>query len=230
MISAERRSLVDPQDVGVGERVADEGLQSGPGHTEACAGDHGQELRLVHLRLAEEVVEHGAAELAADHHRLRQILLQGTRLSLATVVPIVVCLHSAPGTTFELAVMLDDRDIYGRGVSAIGVRRMIGMVFQRPNPFPTMSIYDNVLAGNRLNSKKMSKQTADDTVEKALRESGVPVIELRASVILGSGSLSFEMIAALVERLPVMICPRWVDTLTQPIAIADLAAESIYPP
>ena len=43
------------------------------------------------------------------------------------------------------------------------------MVFQRPNPFPTMSIYDNVLAGNRLNSKRMSKQTADDIVEKALR-------------------------------------------------------------
>jgi uncharacterized protein YbjT (DUF2867 family) len=52
----------------------------------------------------------------------------------------------------------------------------------------------------------------------------VPVIEFRASIILGSGSLSFEMIRALVERLPVMICPRWVSTPAQPIAIEDVVA------
>jgi uncharacterized protein YbjT (DUF2867 family) len=57
-----------------------------------------------------------------------------------------------------------------------------------------------------------------------LREAGVPVIELRASIVLGSGSLSFELIRALVERLPVMICPRWVQVRTQPIAIEDLVA------
>ena len=57
-----------------------------------------------------------------------------------------------------------------------------------------------------------------------LRESGVPVIEFRASVVIGAGSLSFEMIHALVERLPVMVCPRWVETLTQPIAIDDVLA------
>lgn len=57
-----------------------------------------------------------------------------------------------------------------------------------------------------------------------LRESGVPVIEFRASVILGSGSLSFEIIRALTERLPVMICPRWVATVAQPIAIEDVIA------
>jgi hypothetical protein len=55
-----------------------------------------------------------------------------------------------------------------------------------------------------------------------LRASGVPVIELRASIVLGSGSLSFEMIRALVERLPVMITPRWVSAKAQPIAISDL--------
>lgn len=55
-----------------------------------------------------------------------------------------------------------------------------------------------------------------------LMSSGVPVIELRASIILGSGSLSFELIRALTERLPVMICPRWVFTPTQPIAIEDV--------
>ncbi len=59
---------------------------------------------------------------------------------------------------------------------------------------------------------------------EALRASGVPVIELRASVILGSGSLSFELIRGLVERLPVMLCPRWVRTPAQPIAIEDILA------
>lgn len=59
-------------------------------------------------------------------------------------------------------------------------------------------------------------------VGRVLRESGVPVLELRASIVLGSGSLSFEMIRALVERLPVMITPRWVDVQAQPIAIDDL--------
>jgi len=57
-----------------------------------------------------------------------------------------------------------------------------------------------------------------------LRASGVPVVEFRASVVIGSGSLSFEMIRALVERLPVMICPRWVSAETQPIAVEDVLA------
>lgn len=61
-------------------------------------------------------------------------------------------------------------------------------------------------------------------VGRILRSSGVPVIELRASIVIGSGSLSFEMIRALVERLPVMITPRWVRVVTQPIAVEDLLA------
>jgi uncharacterized protein YbjT (DUF2867 family) len=59
---------------------------------------------------------------------------------------------------------------------------------------------------------------------EVLRASGVPVVEFRASVVIGSGSLSFELIRALVERLPIMICPRWVSTLAQPIGIDDLLA------
>jgi uncharacterized protein YbjT (DUF2867 family) len=61
-------------------------------------------------------------------------------------------------------------------------------------------------------------------VGRLLRESGLPVIELRASIVIGSGSLSFEMIRALVERLPVMVTPRWVGVIAQPIAIDDLLA------
>ena len=61
-------------------------------------------------------------------------------------------------------------------------------------------------------------------VGRLLRETGVRTIELRAAVILGSGSLSFELVRALVERLPVLLAPRWVSQRTQPIAIEDVIA------
>jgi uncharacterized protein YbjT (DUF2867 family) len=57
-----------------------------------------------------------------------------------------------------------------------------------------------------------------------LRESGVEVVEFRASIVIGSGSLSYEMVRALTDRLPVMVCPRWVAIQAQPIAIEDLLA------
>jgi uncharacterized protein YbjT (DUF2867 family) len=59
-------------------------------------------------------------------------------------------------------------------------------------------------------------------VGQILRQSGVPVLEFRASIVIGSGSLSFEMIRSLVERLPIMITPKWVNVPAQPIAIDDL--------
>ena len=61
-------------------------------------------------------------------------------------------------------------------------------------------------------------------VADILRSSAVPTIEFRASIVIGSGSLSFEMIRALVQHLPVMICPRWVEVKAQPIAIEDVVA------
>ncbi len=73
-----------------------------------------------------------------------------------------------PGARVEGSVLLGGEDIYGANVDPVLVRRRVGMVFQRPNPFPTMSIYDNVLAGNRLNGGKLSKSDADAIVEKAL--------------------------------------------------------------
>ena len=74
-----------------------------------------------------------------------------------------------PGARVEGKVMVDGQSLYGANVDPVAVRRQIGMVFQRPNPFPTMSIYENVLAGNRLNSKKMKKADADAIVEKSLK-------------------------------------------------------------
>jgi phosphate transport system ATP-binding protein len=73
------------------------------------------------------------------------------------------------GARVEGRVELNGQDLYGPGVDPVSVRRKVGMVFQRPNPFPTMSIYDNVLAGKKLNSKRMNKREADVIVESSLR-------------------------------------------------------------
>jgi len=73
-----------------------------------------------------------------------------------------------PGARVEGKVAMDGQDLYGPGVDPVDVRRHIGMVFQRPNPFPTMSIYDNVAAGIRLNARKMKKSDLDDLVERSL--------------------------------------------------------------
>ncbi|MGY1635299.1 phosphate ABC transporter ATP-binding protein PstB [Geodermatophilus sp. SYSU D00742] len=74
-----------------------------------------------------------------------------------------------PGARVEGKVVMDGVDLYGADSDPVDVRRQIGMVFQRPNPFPTMSIYDNVAAGMRLNNKKMKKADLDDLVERSLR-------------------------------------------------------------
>ncbi len=72
-----------------------------------------------------------------------------------------------PGGRVEGKVMLDDQDLYASSMDPVTVRRTVGMVFQRPNPFPTMSIYDNVAAGLRLNGVK-NKKTLDGIVEQSL--------------------------------------------------------------
>ncbi|HWD02228.1 MAG TPA: phosphate ABC transporter ATP-binding protein PstB [Amycolatopsis sp.] len=73
-----------------------------------------------------------------------------------------------PGARVDGEVLLDGEDIYASGVDPVQVRRTIGMVFQRPNPFPTMSIKDNVVAGLRLGGTKNRKQL-DEIAERALR-------------------------------------------------------------
>jgi phosphate transport system ATP-binding protein len=74
-----------------------------------------------------------------------------------------------PGARVDGKIVIDGQDIYDADVDPVQVRRQIGMVFQRPNPFPTMSIYDNVLAGNKLNNKRMPRSEADDIVERSLK-------------------------------------------------------------
>ena len=95
---------------------------------------------------------------------------------------------------------------FGSAAKAAGVRRIIYL--------------GGLGRGPGLSEHLASRQE----VGRVLAESGVPTIELRASIIIGSGSLSFEMVRALVERLPVMVTPRWVSTRAQPIAIEDVIA------
>jgi phosphate transport system ATP-binding protein len=73
------------------------------------------------------------------------------------------------GASVKGEVLLDGEDIYGSGIDPVDVRRTIGMVFQRPNPFPTMSIGDNVVAGLKLQGGRRSKADLDNIVEKSLR-------------------------------------------------------------
>ena len=77
-----------------------------------------------------------------------------------------------PGARIEGEVLLDGEDIYAPGIDPVSVRRTIGMVFQRPNPFPTMSIRDNVSAGVRLNGSRR-KSDLDAIVEGALQGAGL---------------------------------------------------------
>jgi phosphate transport system ATP-binding protein len=73
------------------------------------------------------------------------------------------------GARVEGEITLDGQDIYARGVDPVAVRRLVGMVFQQPNPFPTMSIYDNVAAGLNLNVGRVKKTEKDEIVERSLR-------------------------------------------------------------
>jgi phosphate transport system ATP-binding protein len=92
----------------------------------------------------------------------------------STVLRTINRMHEViAGARVEGKVLLDSEDIYGNGVDPVDVRRTIGMVFQRPNPFPTMSIYENVVAGLKLQSGRMKKSDLDNIVEKSLRSANL---------------------------------------------------------
>ena len=78
-----------------------------------------------------------------------------------------------PGAHVEGEVIIDGNNLYGEGVDPVLVRRQVGMVFQRANPFPTMSIRANVLAGVTLNNRKLSKSDGDALVEHSLQRANL---------------------------------------------------------
>jgi phosphate transport system ATP-binding protein len=91
----------------------------------------------------------------------------------STVLRSINRMHEVtPGAKTKGKVLLDDEDIYGSSVDPVTVRRTIGMVFQRPNPFPTMSVYDNVASGLRLAGIK-KRSVLDDSVESSLKGAGL---------------------------------------------------------
>lgn len=127
--------------------------------------------------------------------------------ALADVDVAYYLLHSlTTGPDFE---QLEYRiaEVFAQAAAANGVQRIIYLGGMTPDRPP-----------ERLSPHLRSRSE----VGRVLRESGVPTAELRAAVILGSGSASFEMMRYLTERLPVMIAPRWVNTKTQPIAVRDV--------
>jgi phosphate transport system ATP-binding protein len=77
-----------------------------------------------------------------------------------------------PGAKVQGELLIDGQNVYDRDIDVTAVRRMIGMVFQRPNPFPTMSIFDNVIAGLRLNGVR-KKSTLEDAAERALKSANL---------------------------------------------------------
>ncbi len=80
--------------------------------------------------------------------------------------------ETLPDTRVEGNVAIGDLDIYGKGVSPVSIRRRVGMVFQKANPFPTMSIYDNVAAGLKLNGYH-NRRELDQVVERSLRQAAL---------------------------------------------------------
>lgn len=157
--------------------------------------------------------------LARDPDRLRDRVAEATQvvqadvLDPSTLADALAGVHTAYYLIHSMGAGDDfeeqDREgalNFAVAARAAGVRRIIYL--------------GGLAHGTGLSPHLRSRQEVGDL----LRSTGVQVIELRASIVLGSGSLSFEMVRALVERLPVMITPRWVDVEAQPIAIEDLLA------
>jgi uncharacterized protein YbjT (DUF2867 family) len=142
-------------------------------------------------------------------------VVQGDCLEPESLVPALAGVHTAYYLVHSLGTRgsfeEQDRDAarnFGEAARAAGVERII---------------YLGGLGNSDDESLSPHLRSRQETGE-ALRAPGVPVVEFRASIILGSGSLSYELIRALVERLPVMLCPAWVRIPAQPIAIEDVVA------
>src|SRR6202161_1384298 len=92
----------------------------------------------------------------------------------STLVRCINRMHEVvPGAHCTGQVLLDGEDIYAPGIDPVQVRRRIGMVFQKPTPFPTMSIEDNVAAGLKLNGVEVSRAERDAIVERSLRQAAL---------------------------------------------------------
>jgi uncharacterized protein YbjT (DUF2867 family) len=150
-------------------------------------------------------------EILANRAGPRTEIVAGDVLDIASVGPAMQGVHTAyylvhsmnAGGGFE-ALDRAAATSFGRAARTAGVRRIIYL--------------GGLGDGQQLSAHLASRQE----VGEILVASGVPTVEFRASIVIGSGSASYEIVRALVETLPVMVTPRWVETATQPIAIEDL--------
>ena len=140
------------------------------------------------------------------------VVVQGDCLNPASLSPALTGVHAAYYLVHSLGATKDfaalDREAahaFGRAAREAGVRRIV-YLGGLGEPSDDLSPH-----------LKSRQETGD-----ILRQCGVPVVEFRASIVIGSGSLSFEMIRALVERLPVLVCPKWVAVEAQPIGVEDV--------
>jgi phosphate transport system ATP-binding protein len=155
--------------------------------------------RVVHLREAAAMAAENVSAWYGEHKALEDITLDMPANSVtaligpsgcgkSTFIRILNRMHELiPGASLAGAVLLDGRDIYGSEQRPTETRRRIGMVFQKPNPFPTMTVYDNVLSGLKLSGIRESKP--DDLVEECLRKAGL-WNEVKARLKQAGGALS----------------------------------------
>lgn len=131
-----------------------------------------------------ELETRGLEAYFGDHRALHGISIQAKKFQLLALIgpsgcgksTFIRCLNrlheETPGAWAQGEVLLEGEPIYGKGVDPVAIRRKIGMVFQRPNPFPTMSIYENVASGLLLSGVR-SKKVLDPIVEKSLKQAAL---------------------------------------------------------
>jgi phosphate transport system ATP-binding protein len=161
-------SEVSTEDRGLGQRREPAPDVSGLGA--AAASGHGVVLRDLHAYYGKQ---HAVRGVSVDFPANEVTAIIGPSGSgKSTVVRCINRMHEEiPGARAEGSVMLDDLDVYSPGIDVTAVRRLIGMVFQKPNPFPTMSIFDNVAAGLRLTGDR--GENLRERVHASLRAVGL---------------------------------------------------------
>jgi phosphate transport system ATP-binding protein len=157
--TSEKPSGSEPQTQAAGSTAAD-----------TRAGGHAVQLRDLHAYYGEQ---HAVKGIDLDFPANEVTAIIGpSGCGKSTMVRCINRMHEEiPGARAEGSVLLDKLDVYASGVDVTSVRRLIGMVFQKPNPFPTMSIFDNVAAGLRLTGTR--GENLRERVHRALRAVGL---------------------------------------------------------
>jgi len=171
--------LLEPDPATAGSPTPTDSRANAPGGASAAATDQGavQAKPAVNVRLEQLRAFYGEAEQVKGidlDFRANEVtaIIGPSGCGKSTMVRCINRMHEEiPGARAEGRVLLDDLDVYDPSVDVVAVRRAIGMVFQKPNPFPTMSVFDNVAAGLRLTSR--GRGDLHPKVEAALRSAGL---------------------------------------------------------